>query len=241
MGATGLPRTDVLCVVGSAGEPLGLEGCSRLPFTPSIEVSPEEHTASTPTGLDVDVRVPQAPLLEANPEGRAEADVRETTVTLPAGLQLNPSAANGLAACPETPQDGFEQVGFTGFQKYSGLEPPPGAATFTPTFRFTEEGGLAPSCPEASKLGTVQIRTPLLPDELEGYVYLARAGSEPVRLADRALYRRRRQEGRGARQARRRSDARRSRRGRSRPRSGTPRSCRSKNSSSICSVGNARR
>ena len=164
---------------GPLGEPLGLEGCGQLPFTPSVEVSPEEHTASTPSGLDVDVRLPQAPLLEANPEGRAEADVREARVTLPAGFQVSPSAANGLVACPETPKDGFEGVGFTGFQKYSGLEPPPGAATFTPTFRFTEEGGLPPSCPEASKVGTVRIRTPLLPDELEGYAYLAAQDRNP--------------------------------------------------------------
>ncbi len=164
---------------GPLGEPLGLEGCSQLPFAPAIEVSPEEHTASTPTGLDVDVRLPQAPLLEANPEGRAEADVRETTLTLPAGFQVNPSAANGLAACPETPEGGVEGIGFTGFRKYSGLEPAPGTATFTPTFRFVEEGGLAPSCPEASKLGTVRIRTPLLPDELEGYAYLAAQNQNP--------------------------------------------------------------
>ena len=175
----GLREPTAYAWTGPLGEPLGLEGCSQLPFTPSVEVSPEEHTASTPTGLDVDVRLPQAPLLEANPEGRAEADVRETTVTLPAGVQVSPSAANGLAACPETLQDGFEGVGFTGFQKFSGLEPAPGAATFTPTFRFTEEGGLAPSCPEASKVGTVRIRTPLLPDELEGYAYLAAQDQNP--------------------------------------------------------------
>ena len=164
---------------GPLGEPLGLEGCGQLSFTPAIEVSPEERTASTPSGLDVDVRLPQGPLLEANPEGRAEADVREATVTLPAGLQVSPSAANGLQACPEGAEGGFEGVGFTGFKKFSGLEPPPGAATFTPTFRFIEEGGMPPSCPEASKVGTVRIRTPLLPDELEGYAYLAAQDQNP--------------------------------------------------------------
>ena len=175
----GFTQPTAFTWAGSLGEPLGLEGCSRLPFTPALELSPEQHTASTPTGLDVSVRLPQAPLLEANPEGLAEADVREASVTLPAGFELNPSAANGLQACPESPEDGVEGVGFTGFQKFSGLEPAPGAATFTPTFRFVEEGGLAPSCPEASKVGTVRIRTPLLPDELEGYAYVAAQDQNP--------------------------------------------------------------
>ena len=91
-------------------------------------------------------------MLEANPEGRAEADVRDTTVTLPEGVQLNPSAANGLQACTEA-QAGFERINPT-----------------TGTQEFT--AGPA-SCPEASKVGHVHIKTPLLPKELEGALYLA--------------------------------------------------------------------
>ncbi len=171
--------------LNAGGEPLGMEGCAGLPFTPTIQVTPEEahappvHDTSTPTGLSVNVHVPQRTLLEANPNVGAEADVRGTTVTLPAGVQLNPAAANGLAACPEQPEGGIEGVGFEGFQKFYGAEREPLAetATFTPTFRFSEEtaesGTLPPSCPEASKVGIVHIRTPLLPNELEGAVYLA--------------------------------------------------------------------
>ncbi len=162
---------------GPLGEPLGLEGCGQLPFSPSIAASPEAHSASTPTGLSVDVKLPQSTTLEPSPEGRAEADVRETTVTLPEGMQLNPSAANGLQACPETSEGGFEGIGFTGFEKSSAAEEAPGTATFTPSFRFTEEEvegrKLPPSCPEAAKVGIVHIKTPLLPRELEGAVYLA--------------------------------------------------------------------
>ena len=172
-------------VQGPLGEALGMNGCAQLPFAPSIGVAPEGahgapvHDASTPTGLTVSVRVPQARTLEPNPNGLAEAEVRETVVRLPAGMALNPSAANGLVACPETPAGGYEGVGFTGFRKFYGpeLEGAPETATFTPTFRFKQEEAqgkaFLPSCPEASKVGTVRIKTPLLARELEGAVYLA--------------------------------------------------------------------
>jgi hypothetical protein len=170
---------------GPLEESLGLTGCNELELTPSIAVQPAEahapevHAGSTPTGLSVDVKIPQHSLLEPNPSGRAQADVRDTTVTLPEGMQLNPSAANGLQACPQGPENGYEGIGFVGFRKFlgAGEEPGPETPVFTPTFRFHqqehEEGVLAPSCPEASKLGTVHIKTPLLPDELEGALYLA--------------------------------------------------------------------
>ena len=83
--------------MNQAGQGIGTEGCSQLPFTPEINVAPEQHNASTPTGLSVEVKVPQKTTLEA--EGPAEADVKDTTVTLPEGVALNPAAANGLEAC----------------------------------------------------------------------------------------------------------------------------------------------
>jgi len=141
---------------------LGFEGCSQLPFSPELEVSPEEHTAATPTGLEVKVRVPQKTTLEAS--ALAESDVRDTTVTLPQGVELSPSAANGLEGCSEA------QVGFTGLDQA------------TQTDEFTDA---KPSCPASSKVGTVHIKTPLLSHELEGSVYLAspapNGASEPGR------------------------------------------------------------
>jgi len=132
------------------GRLLGFEGCAELPFSPAIDVTPEEQSASTPTGLSVDVKVPQQSTLEAG--GRAEADVRDTTVTLPQGVELSPSAANGLEGCSES------QIGFTGLNQ----------ATQTEEFNTVK-----PACPDGSKVGTVHIKTPLLSHELEGAVYLA--------------------------------------------------------------------
>jgi hypothetical protein len=76
-----------------------VDGCNRLQFEPSISLAPDGQAGSTPTGLSVKVSVPQAVSLDA--EGLAEADVKNTTVTLPAGVTINPAGADGLEACSE--------------------------------------------------------------------------------------------------------------------------------------------
>jgi hypothetical protein len=136
--------------MNDAGQLLGFEGCGELPFSPAIDVKPEQRSAATPTGLSVDVTVPQQGTLEAGK--LAEADVRDTTVTLPQGVELSPSAANGLEGCSEA------QIG------YQGLNP----ANRTEEFNTDK-----PACPDGSKVGSVRIKTPLLSHELEGSVYLA--------------------------------------------------------------------
>jgi hypothetical protein len=125
--------------------PLGLTGCNRLTFEPSIGVTPDGQAGSTPTGLTVDVHVPQDASL--NPTGDAEATVRDTTVTLPAGVALNPAGADGLSSC------GLGEV---------GLETPEPV-----------------TCPESAKVGTVEIKTPLLPNPLVGAAYLAQQDANP--------------------------------------------------------------
>ncbi len=128
-----------------AGETYGQDGCDRLNFEPSISVAPDGEQASTPTGLTVDVHVPQDASL--NPTGLAESSVKNTTVTLPAGVGLNPAGADGLSAC------GIGEI---------ALESP------------AEQ-----TCPEAAKVGTVEIKTPLLPNPLVGAAYLATQDANP--------------------------------------------------------------
>ncbi len=66
---------------------------------------------------------------------------------LPAGMTLNPSAANGLGACK--PSQAHEIAG---------------------TEKFTEEFGVA--CPDASKIGSVTLKVPTLNEDLTGAAYL---------------------------------------------------------------------
>jgi hypothetical protein len=146
---------------------LPLIGCEQLPFEPSIEVKPDKHEASTPTGMTVKVNVPQGPTLESTLEGgHAEQDVRSTRLELPIGLQASAAAATGLAVCS------VEQAGFNGSNGDSGatLESELATQGFTPA---------AASCPDSAKIGTVNIKTPLLEKEVIGNVYLASQNTNP--------------------------------------------------------------
>jgi uncharacterized repeat protein (TIGR01451 family) len=152
-------------------EPIqGLSGCNRLNLEPTIVVAPERGASSTPTGLNVDVHVPQEETL--NPEGLAQADVKDTTLALPEGMQLSPSSANGLEACSEGTPGG---VGFTGFEEFEARSP---TATFIKTLPEEWESG-KDFCANGSKVGVVHIKTPLLSHEVEGGVYLAAQNANP--------------------------------------------------------------
>ena len=149
-----------------------LDGCDRLPFVPSIEVKSDGEAASKPTGLTVDVHVPQEGQL--NSEGLAQSNVKNITVTLPEGVTLNPSAADGLQGCSEA------QIGYL-----AGESHPPSELHFTPrvpgsatAIQAGDTEPLQPGvnfCPDAAKIATARIKSPLLPagQFVEGAVYLA--------------------------------------------------------------------
>lgn len=77
-------------------------------------------------------------------EGIAASDVRKAVVTLPEGMTVNPSVAAGLEVCSKA-----QLAGETAFSA-------PGAG-----------------CPSASKLGTVEVETPLLDEHLNGSLFQA--------------------------------------------------------------------
>jgi hypothetical protein len=142
-----------------------LDGCNRLPFGPSIKVTPDGTAGSTPTGLNVDVHSPQEESLNA--AGLAESNVKTITVALPEGVSVNPAGADGLEACSE------QQVGFT------GVDPSSGADLFTSGLPAPKGALAEPFCSDASKIGTVKIKTPILPNAVEGSVYLAEQNRNP--------------------------------------------------------------
>jgi hypothetical protein len=127
----------------SKGNPLPITGCNALDFNPEIEARPTTNLADSPSGLDFHLQIPQ----NEEPAGDATSHLKDAVVTLPEGLLVNPSSADGLGACTEAE---------------IGLE--------------SEE---APSCPDASKLGTVEVKTPLLEEPLHGAVYLAKPFENP--------------------------------------------------------------
>ena len=120
-----------------------MTGCEDLPFDPSIRVQPTSSQADSPTGLDVEVRIPQ----NENPDGLASAHLDKAVVTLPEGMSVNPSSADGLKACSPA------EVGL--------------------------DSRADATCPEASKIGSVEIDTPLLDDPLTGSVFVAKQNDNP--------------------------------------------------------------
>jgi hypothetical protein len=119
-----------------------MEGCQFNPFDPGFAFMPSTLAPHAPSGVDASVAMSQ----DWNVNGIAPADVRRVSVTLPEGLTINPSSADGLQACTDA------QLGL-------GQE---GAAT----------------CPDASKLGRVTLRTPLLDHEISGSIFLRTQNSD---------------------------------------------------------------
>lgn len=138
-------------------------GCGKLPFEPSFEAQPTSNLADSPAGLHVDLHVPQDLNAEGHedPHGLATADVRDTKVVLPAGMAVDPSSADGLAACSEA------QIGYLPQQSAEAGRP-----QFTPD---------PPHCPDASKLGSVEVDSPLVDHPLPGAVYLASQNANPFK------------------------------------------------------------
>jgi len=126
-----------------------MTGCNQVPFDPTVAASPTNPAAGASSGLDFRLDMPSAGLL--NPKAKAaEGQAKKVEVALPKGVTINPSQANGLGAC--TPAD-YAQEKF---------DSAPGAG-----------------CPESSKVGIVDITTPLLEEEAHGSLYVASPYQNP--------------------------------------------------------------
>lgn len=141
--------TDPLWKSYSAAAP-PITGCDALAFHPTIDVATSSSSPGAPSGLEFKLNLPQTDAVD----GLATAHLRNAAVTLPPGTTVNPGSADGLASCSSS------QIGLV---------------SKSPV-RFTK---LEPSCPLASKIGTVTIDTPLLADPIGGDVFLAAQGDHP--------------------------------------------------------------
>jgi uncharacterized repeat protein (TIGR01451 family) len=119
-------------------------GCDKVPFDPKLTLQPSAPARSgSPTGFQVDLDMPQS----NDPTTTGEADLKQAVVTLPAGMHVSASSADGLGACSPA------QIGL--------------------------HSTAAPTCPDSSKVGTLEITTPLLDEHLKGSIYLATPHDNP--------------------------------------------------------------
>ena len=151
-----------------------LEGCSLMSFDPQLQVSPEADPSSpeasgvqadSPDGYALSVKVPNA---DTPWSALASPEIRNQTITLPAGVSLSPPAAYGLEGCPETGPGGIDFPRGTSHPDEAGE----GEAIGPDGLSHLSEG----NCPPKSTLGTVEISTPLLSEPLTGNLYLAEPG-----------------------------------------------------------------
>jgi hypothetical protein len=72
-------------------------GCDKLSFNPSLAAAPTTTETDSAAGLAVDIKVPQF----QDPETPSPSEIRATTLTLPEGFTINPSAADSKTSCSD--------------------------------------------------------------------------------------------------------------------------------------------
>jgi hypothetical protein len=157
-------------------------GCEDLEFEPGLELAPTSRVADDPSGLDVELSLAQnndppaavahdpgdaddpsagAPGHWRSQAGLATAHLKDSVVSLPVGMSLNPAGATGLRAC------GDGQISVRGFDNANGRP------LFNNGDPFNKDGGAdGAECPDSSKVGSVEVDTPLLGESLTGEVVL---------------------------------------------------------------------
>jgi hypothetical protein len=133
----------------------GVTGCDKMRFNPSLSVVPDTTQADSPSGYAIALHVPQS----TDPNDLATPALETAVATLPQGVAISPGAADGLQACTgelgQTPGSPGNEIGL---------------ASLEPTVGFSDA---EPTCPPASQIGSVELKTPLLPEILYGQVFLS--------------------------------------------------------------------
>jgi len=110
--------------------------CDQVPFEPGLDLAPSSSFADAAAGLTATLTVPHSD----DPDVLGSSHLRRAEVTLPEGVSLNPSVADGLVACTDA--------------------------------QFGDGSRERANCPEESKIGTVEFDVPILPDKLDGSIYI---------------------------------------------------------------------
>jgi len=82
-------------------------GCDKVPFDPGVDVGAGTNEVDSPSAATVETTLPFDPAKEGGEvrdegkEGISQSHVRKAEVTLPQGMGLNPSGAQGLVACSD--------------------------------------------------------------------------------------------------------------------------------------------
>ena len=126
-----------------------ITNCAGLGFDPEVGAAPTTTNAESPSGFDFSIDVDDPGLLD--PDGTAESDLKKAVVTLPEGLTVNPSSADGLGACSPA------QLA-----------------------RESASSDFGAGCPASSKVAEVEVETPLLEEAIGGSVFLATPYDNPL-------------------------------------------------------------
>lgn len=145
----------------SSHTPTGFTGCDRLDFAPSISTAPDTASADPPAGMTVNVK--------ANQEGLTSQDS-------PENYEIHHTENKGLSAA---------DIQDTTVTLPEGVVINPGQAAGLQACQSYQDAvgtEAPPSCPNASRVGTVTIETPLLPHKLEGSVYVLQSNPPHLQL-----------------------------------------------------------
>jgi hypothetical protein len=169
--------------VGSAAvADVAIDGCEQVPFDAGLSLQATTSAADSPSGLDAELTLPvndrlpfdrpplgaPQPVIDAYVEAAADywandpgrlstAQLKDTVVRLPEGLSLNPSGAAGLVGCTDS------QIGLV----ESGAPP-----RFNNGDPFDGSAADGAECPAGSRIGEIEVHTPVLDDTLAGDLVL---------------------------------------------------------------------
>jgi hypothetical protein len=158
-------------------------GCNLLQgaaaFDPNFAVEPETTQADTPSGYTMDLKLPQAPSVFG---ALATPDLKNAAITLPVGVSISPAAASGpdaLGGCQATGREGInigssevapdgQDLGDPEATELGAGHPGGDGSPYDDGLYHTAPG----HCPENSRLGEVEARTPDLAESLHGHMYV---------------------------------------------------------------------